>query len=83
MSILSGLVRQHGYKVVLTGEGADEVLGGYDLFKEAKIRQFWARQPDSAWRPALLQRLYPYLDLNQRTGSALPEDVFRTGARPA
>lgn len=76
MSILSGLVRQHGYKVVLTGEGADEVLGGYDLFKEAKIRQFWARQPDSAWRPALLQRLYPYLDLNQRTGSAYLKMFF-------
>lgn len=76
MSILSGLVRQHGYKVVLTGEGADEVLGGYDIFKEAKIRQFWARQPDSAWRPALLQRLYPYLDLNQRTGSAYLKMFF-------
>ncbi|MEZ5561572.1 MAG: asparagine synthase (glutamine-hydrolyzing) [Gammaproteobacteria bacterium] len=76
MSILSGLVRQHGYKVVLTGEGADEVLGGYDLFKEAKIRQFWARQPDSAWRPALLGRLYPYLDLNQRTGSTYLKMFF-------
>lgn len=76
MSILSGLVRQHGYKVVLTGEGADEVLGGYDLFKEAKIRQFWARQPDSAWRPALLRRLYPYLDLNQRTGSTYLKMFF-------
>ena len=47
---LAQLVRQNSYKVVLTGEGADEVFGGYDLFKEAKVRQFWARQPDSAWR---------------------------------
>lgn len=66
MGILSGLVRQQGYKVVLTGEGADEVLGGYDLFKESKIRQFWARQPDSAWRAGLLKRLYPYLDLKKQ-----------------
>jgi asparagine synthase (glutamine-hydrolysing) len=62
MRQLSGLVRASGYKVVLTGEGADEALGGYDLFKEAKIRQFWGRQPQSEWRPLLLKALYPYLE---------------------
>ena len=36
MFLLSRLVRDSGYKVVLTGEGADEFLGGYDIFKEAK-----------------------------------------------
>lgn len=59
--LLSQLVRESGFKVVLTGEGADEVLGGYDIFKEARIRRFWARQPDSRYRPLLLKRLYPYL----------------------
>ena len=43
MFLLSKLVRDSGYKVVLTGEGADEFLAGYDIFKEAKIRRFWAR----------------------------------------
>ena len=62
MRQLSGLVRASGYKAVLTGEGADEALGGYDLFKEAKIRQFWARHPQSEWRPLLLKILYPYLE---------------------
>ena len=56
---LSRLVREHGYKVVITGEGADEVLGGYDIFKEAKVRRFWARDPDSKLRPLLLKRLDP------------------------
>ena len=60
--LLSRLVRDSGYKVVLTGEGADEILGGYDIFKEAKIRRFWARVPGSSLRPLLLRRLYPYLD---------------------
>lgn len=62
MSRLSRLVRHSGYKVVMTGEGADEVLGGYDIFKEAKIRQFWARNPRSEWRPWLLKSLYPYIE---------------------
>lgn len=61
MFLLSKLVRQHNFKVVLTGEGADEFLAGYNIFKEAKIRRFWARQPQSKLRPLLLKRLYPYI----------------------
>jgi asparagine synthase (glutamine-hydrolysing) len=59
MYLLSKLVRQTGFKVVLTGEGADEFLAGYDIFKEAKVRRFWAEQPQSKIRPLLLKRLYP------------------------
>jgi asparagine synthase (glutamine-hydrolysing) len=61
MFLLSRLVRERGIKVVLTGEGADEMFAGYDLFREGKVRRFWARQPDSRMRPRLLDRLYPYL----------------------
>ena len=42
------------------------MLGGYDIFKEAKIRRFWGRQLDSKWRPLLLKRLYPHMDHLQR-----------------
>ena len=41
----------NGFKVVLTGEGADEMLGGYDIFKEASPALLGA-QPDSARRAA-------------------------------
>lgn len=71
MYLLSRLVRETGYKVVLTGEGADEVFAGYDIFKEAAVRRFCARQPASTRRMRLLRRLYPYLpghqQLNART----------------
>lgn len=58
---LSGLVREAGLKVVLTGEGADEVFAGYDIFKEARVRRFCGRQPGSRIRPHLFRKLYPYL----------------------
>ena len=61
LMLLARHVHSQGFKVVLTGEGADEVFGGYDLFKEGRIRRFWAGQPDSRWRPLLFSRLYPYL----------------------
>ena len=35
---LAGAVHEQGYKVVLTGEGADEALAGYAWFKTQKIR---------------------------------------------
>ena len=54
-------VREAGLKVVLTGEGADEVFAGYDIFKEARVRRFCARQPGSRLRPHLFRKLYPYL----------------------
>ncbi|MBI1178656.1 asparagine synthase (glutamine-hydrolyzing) [bacterium] len=68
MYLLSRLVRKSGYKVVLTGEGADEFLGGYDIFKEAKIRAFWSRFPASTRRSKLFQRIYPDLQNLTKSG---------------
>ena len=61
MFLLSRCVSNAGLKVVLTGEGADEVAWGYDVFREAKIRQFWSRQPNSEVRGLLFRKLYAYL----------------------
>ena len=79
LMLLAGSVRQHGYKVVLTGEGADEVFGGYDLFKEAKVRRFWARQPNSRLRPRLLERLYGYLHNSPVSKPAFAQSFFGQG----
>ena len=75
---LSRLVRACDTKVVLTGEGSDEIFLGYDLYRETRVRQFWARQPGSRFRPALLSRLYPYLPLS-RQGRELLQQFFGIG----
>jgi len=75
MQLLSGLVRSQDVKVVITGEGADELLGGYNIFKEAIIRQFWAKDPTSKYRPLLLKKLYPYLP-QMKTANSMALKLF-------
>lgn len=79
MMLLADSVRLAGYKVVLTGEGADEVFAGYDLFKEAKIRRSMARNPRSVWRGRLLERLYPYLSQSPTASRAFTQAFFADG----
>jgi asparagine synthase (glutamine-hydrolysing) len=67
MFLLSRLVRAQGYKVVITGEGADEFFLGYDIFKEVKTREFCSRQAGSRYRPMLFRKLYPYLFTDRKT----------------
>lgn len=74
--LLSQHVRRTGVKVVLTGEGADEMFAGYDLFREAKVRRFWAKQPNSKLRPRLLERLYPYLQRSPSAQRAMARAFF-------
>ena len=78
--MLSGLVRENTFKVVLTGEGSDEIFAGYDIFKEDRVRRFWARKPESRMRPMLLRRLYPdiFRQGDSRAGAFL-EGFFRRG----
>jgi asparagine synthase (glutamine-hydrolysing) len=74
--LLSRLVRSSGIKVVLTGEGADEMFAGYDLFREGKVRRFWGRAPGSTARPRLLERLYPYLARSPVAQQAMAREFF-------
>jgi asparagine synthase (glutamine-hydrolysing) len=79
LMLLAKLVRQSGYKVVITGEGSDEVLGGYDIYKETKIRRFWQTYPHSSLRPLLLRRLYPYMQNLQAQPEAYRRAFFHIG----
>jgi asparagine synthase (glutamine-hydrolysing) len=76
MMILSKLVRDNGIKVVITGEGSDEILAGYDIFREAKIRRFWASQPGSVLRPLLLKKIYPDIPHLKKASSGMLRMFF-------
>jgi asparagine synthase (glutamine-hydrolysing) len=81
---LSKEVQAAGMKVVMSGEGADEILLGYDLFRETKIRRFWARQPASRCRGQLLRRLYDYLpQYNNPRYFNLTLDFYRRTLTPS
>ena len=76
---LARLVNSDGLKVVLSGEGADEIFGGYSIFKEAKVRLFWGKAPDSLMRPRLVERLYPYIFRENNRGSVYLHNFFAPG----
>jgi asparagine synthase (glutamine-hydrolysing) len=75
---LSKLVHNNDFKVVLTGEGADEIFAGYNIFREDKVRRFWAKNPDSTIRPRLLEKLYPYVFSNgNKKAKVFLENFFK------
>ncbi len=68
--LLSRMVRDHGYKVVLTGEGADEIFGGY-----APFRQDMLRHNSEGQDPETLSRLLAMLeDSNAVSSIVMAED---------
>src|ERR671933_2422588 len=79
MYLLAKLTRESGIKVVLTGEGSDELFLGYDLFKETAVREFCLRQPGPKLRPRLFDRLYPYLADRSRRGEFWRRSFLEAG----
>lgn len=78
--LLSEKVRDHGFKVVLTGEGSDEILGGYAHFRRDMLLYSSAGQD-----PKEIERLLAELsDTNEvsrgvllPSGEPLPMDSVR------
>ena len=55
---LAKLTRESDVNVVISGDGADEIFLGTDLFKETSVRRFCLRRPESGGRQRLFERLY-------------------------
>jgi asparagine synthase (glutamine-hydrolysing) len=80
LQLLARATREQGITVVATGEGADELYWGYDLFKETAVRELHARDPERA--DALLDSLYPYLDTPAaRRGPGWRRFFFEAGSQ--
>lgn len=80
MFLLSRLVRKEGLKVVLTGEGADEVFLGYDIFREAAMRERWPLLTAGDRRIAL-STLYGYEPHFHQANVAALSAVFAEHSR--
>lgn len=79
LSLLAQETRRQGITVVATGEGADELYWGYDLFKETSLRTLHATDPVRA--ESLLDEIYPYLDASAaRRGPAWRRFFFEAGS---
>lgn len=74
---LSELVHQNDFKVVLSGEGADEIAWGYNIFKETAIRRQIAEGvEDEVWQDQLMQ-IYPYLQQFEPRYSRMMMEFYR------
>lgn len=68
--MLSARVRRENVKVVLTGEGADEILCGYDVFKEIKLLEAWEGGATEIEIAKVLAQLYPHLEHYSESGNS-------------
>lgn len=80
--LLSQFVREHGYKVCLTGEGADEIFGGYQYFKQELL---WEMADSGCPDDELLARslLKKFYVIEKRSeGSHWNRDIHGKGPLP-
>ena len=68
---LSEIVRESGYKVVLTGEGADENFGGYPLYQPDFLSE-----PDPAWPSSILSESSDLLTSLRATKEAQVAETY-------
>jgi asparagine synthase (glutamine-hydrolysing) len=75
---LAGLARSQRYPVILTGEGADELLGGYDCFRADKMRRVLDRPGMRFLRPTVYRQLYKWLRMPDGAVDVMLENQLTT-----
>ncbi len=81
LMLLSALARERGYVVVLTGEGADEFFGGYDLYREALLRERIARG-EPVDLDAAATSLYPWMKASPAGSKRLARNYLSSPTPP-
>jgi len=79
---LAKLTKECGIKVVVAGDGADEIFLGSELFKEASVRRFCLRRPESLARQLLFDRVYAGDSAESRTPVSLRRSLL-DAAKPS
>jgi asparagine synthase (glutamine-hydrolysing) len=79
LQLLSAAARKEGFKVVLTGEGADELLAGYDCFRADKMRRMLDRPGLRVLRAPFYRQLYRWLG----TPDGIVDHFLAVQRRPA
>ncbi|WP_234000915.1 asparagine synthase (glutamine-hydrolyzing) [Microbacterium profundi] len=73
---LAARIQDRATRAVLSGEGADELFCGYDLFKIAEIRDAWARDPDG---PDRLDAIELVMAQQKELGRAVERAFYEQG----
>jgi asparagine synthase (glutamine-hydrolysing) len=90
--LLAERAREEKIPVILTGDGADELFGGYDCFKADKMRRMLSRPVLRALIPLVYRHLYRWIGMPEgavewmREAQSRPDaEITRAfgGARPA
>jgi asparagine synthase (glutamine-hydrolysing) len=76
---LSRFVHSKGYKVCLTGEGADELLGGYPYFKLEALWRMWTRGGEEARQAGQLWKRFKTLEYRSKGLGWYPGLNWRRG----
>lgn len=77
---LAKVTKESGVKVVLAGEGAEELFLGNDVFRESSVRRFCLRRPESRTRRRLFDRIYPDACDESRTAESFYRSLLEAGA---